>query len=259
MFYSFLPLLHVNTQSAIRSGLVLKLLARSIWVQSTLWCCDAVFHTPAQCPLVSPLSWSPPPSRLRRSPEVVHLHSDPRLRLRRQWLSVGRSCYWRSPRLRPNIISGMTAWQSDCSPLLSQLPSPAYPAAQIDQNGPICLCHRQLFCLFTQTYSRHVLTSRIDSEKLLLSLTHQNCKKCLWKFSSRILSKLDQTWEWHWEISDIFYLANLHQKDVQYLLFTAAQFYFTSCVKIYDWIIWNVYRWRPMYCHMSNLGNIDIP
>ena len=53
MFYSFLPLLHVNTQSAIRSGLVLMLLARSIWVQSTLWCC--IPHSGSMSPRLSPL------------------------------------------------------------------------------------------------------------------------------------------------------------------------------------------------------------
>ena len=135
----------------------------SVSGSSLMWCSIALYSTPRPSPgSVSPLCSPhliPSRLRLRRSPEVVHLlSSDPRLR--RQWLAVTPD----------NIIDaaaspGPKSYQSnDMRRMTKRFLSAAVKAhrarhtqTQIDQNDPICLCHLQLFCLFTPDYSRHVL------------------------------------------------------------------------------------------------------
>ena len=185
--------------------------------------CDAsmLYSTPqpAQCPLSAPLSWSPPGSG---SDAVQRLFTSSDPRLRRQWLAVTPIMLLTQPPAQNHIrLMTWRGWQSDCSPLLSQLPGAAYPATQIDQNDPICLCHRQLFCLFTPDYSRHVLPRK--SQTMLnwvpiLSMNHQDMFIKILPLDSERFTK-----EWNWEMTDIFF-ANLHQRDVQYLLFTTQQF-----------------------------------
>ena len=152
--------------------------------------CDAVFHTPAGSvsPLSSPLlipSWL----RLRRSPEVVHL-------LRPKAPASMTCCY---PDNVIDAAAGPKSYQADdtrrmtkrCLSSAVTAPRALHTQTQIDQNDPICLCHRQLFCLFTPDYSRHVLPRK--SQTMLNSLPRilyfqWLIKICLSKFFCWILN-----------------------------------------------------------------------
>ena len=118
--------------------------APCIWVQ---W--DVMLYStpqPAQCPLSAPLSWSPPGSG---SDAVQRLFTSSDPRLRRQWLAVTPIMLLTQPPAQ-NHIRLMTrgGWQSDVSPLLSQLPGRCIPRPKlikmirfvsVTANSSVCL------------------------------------------------------------------------------------------------------------------------
>ena len=170
--------------------------ARCIWVQ--LWdavlLCSTPGPHPAQCPLGSPLSWSPPGSG-SDAVQRLFTSSDPRLRLRRQWLAVTPIMLLTQPPAPAQYHiedDDMTGWQSDYSLLLSELPCAAYPDPNWSKWPDLSLSSPTLLFVYT-TYSRHVLTRR--SRTMLnwflrnfyyfhCSLTHLNWKIYVYQNSS---------------------------------------------------------------------------
>lgn len=207
MFYSFLPLLHVNTQSAIRSELVLADAPGPVYLGSQ-W--DAVMlystpqlNVPSSLPSLDP---SLPPGSGSDAVQRLFTSSGPRLRPRRQWLSVSPIMLLTQPPAPAQYHirdDGMTKWLLS-APVTA--PQPCIPRLKLIKMARfVSVIANSSVCLHNLFQTRaHKNNVELIPEKLLLSLTHQNCKKCLSKFFSSILSKLDETWEWHWEISDIF-------------------------------------------------------
>ena len=211
---------------------------------------------PAQCPLSAPLSWSPPGSG---SDAVQRLFTSSDPRLRRQWLAVTPIMLLTQPPAQ-NHIRLMTrgGWQSDVSPLLSQLPGRCIPRPKlikmirfvsVTANSSVCLhptirdtCSQEkvkrCWIQFGGSYTFN------DSSRYV----YQNSSAGFWTIHERMKLRNDR---------HIFCKPASERCSIFTVYYTAV--YFTSCVKIYDWIILNVYR-QPKYIAICQiLGNIDIP
>ena len=191
-----------------------------IWVQ---W--DVMLYStpqPAQCPLSAPLSWSPPGSG---SDAVQRLFTSSDPRLRRQWLAVTPIMLLTQPPAQ-NHIRLMTrgGWQSDVSPLLSQLPGRCIPShPNWSKWSDLSLSPPTLLFVYTRLFETRAPKKKsndveFSSEDPILSMTHQDMFIKILPLDSERFTK-----EWNWEMTDIFF-ANLHQRDVRYLLFTTQQF-----------------------------------
>ena len=219
--------------------------------------CDAVFHTPAGSvsPLSSPLlipSWL----RLRRSPEVVHL-------LRPKAPASMTCCY---PDNVIDAAAGPKSYQADdtrrmtkrCLSSAVTAPRRCIPRPKlikmirfvsVTANSSVCL-HPTIRDTCSQEKVKRCWIQFLGSFTFNDSsrYVYQNSSAGFWTIHERMKLRNDR---------HIFCKPASERCSIFTVYYTAV--YFTSCVKIYDWIILNVYR-QPKYIAICQiLGNIDIP